>query len=676
MKKIRNVFLWVSLFFMSSIQADNPLFSFKRIGQVVPSPSGKQVAIVTYEYKNTPSGKEWLYYLYLKDASGLRILTNANKITSVNWSPDGDQIAYLSEGKKSQSIWSYQLKHHKKDMLFEFTSDIESFRWSPNGKMIAFISHDLKSESKNLQPIDVSTQYTNTRLYVVSLENQTHIKAEVLTPDSISISQFFVSPGFDWSPNSEVIAFAYQPQSGAQYSFQNKIGLIDLKTHQLRNIPYTITHNSTQPAYSPNGKWVAFQANPSDAELEKQFPRTKSNLPNKRLLTQNLSHNICVTNVATMDTHCLTKTPDEEPSIIGWNTDSDHIFVLEPYKSIGYEIYSLSLDHTKPLMNISHLDGFINPLTVSLNQSNTLFGFGYETVNQAPQAFIASADSFQLQQMTNFKNVYTQVGDTKTLHWKSKDGTDIEGLLVLPRNYQSNKKYPLYLAVHGGPAGAWAKRYLGGCDEYGELVDPTTCLGNLLDEGFVIFQPNPRGSVGYGKKFRLANFADFGGGDFQDILSGLNYLIQNGIADPEHLAIGGWSFGGYMTSWIISQTNLFKAAVEGDGNTNFISFSGTSDIPDYYTEYLGNPFWENEELYKQRAPISFVNRIQTPLLIISGENDFRVPITQGYELYTALRKLNRPVKMLILPKQGHLPTNANVISAIIHDVDIWLKQAL
>ena len=124
MKQISNMVLLASLLFMSSIQADNALFSFKRIGQVAPSPNGEQVAIVTYEFKNTALGKEWFYSLYLKDQSGLKVLANAKRITSISWSPDGEQIAYLSEGKKSQSIWSYQLNHHKKEILFEFTSDI------------------------------------------------------------------------------------------------------------------------------------------------------------------------------------------------------------------------------------------------------------------------------------------------------------------------------------------------------------------------------------------------------------------------------------------------------------------------------------------------------------------------------------------------------------------------
>lgn len=282
-----------------------------------------------------------------------------------------------------------------------------------------------------------------------------------------------------------------------------------------------------------------------------------------------------------------------------------------------------------------------------------------------------------MEQITHFQNPDKQkIGRTSIIHWNSSDGMDIEGLLVTPANYDEKKKYPLFVAVHGGPAQSWAKRYLAGCDEYGQMIDPTTCLNNLLDLGFIVLQPNPRGSTGYGRAFRLANFADFGGGDYQDIMTGVNYLIQKNIADPNHLAIGGWSFGGYMTAWIISQTDRFKAAIEGDGNTDFISFSGTSDIPDYYINYLGNAFWNDNKLYIQRAPISHVKNIITPLLIIGGENDVRVPITQGYELYTALQQQHKSVKMLILPKQGHVPTDANIIAKSIEEVESWLKKAL
>jgi dipeptidyl aminopeptidase/acylaminoacyl peptidase len=227
-----------------------------------------------------------------------------------------------------------------------------------------------------------------------------------------------------------------------------------------------------------------------------------------------------------------------------------------------------------------------------------------------------------------------------------------------------------------GPAGTWFKRYLGGCDEYMQMFDPTTCMGNLLSTGFIVLQPNPRGSDGYGKAFRLANVGDFGGGDYQDVMTGVDYLIQQGIADPERLAIAGWSFGGYMTAWTISQTDRFKAAVAGAGNTNFISFSGTSDIPDYYVKYLGNAFWDDNSLYLQRAPISFVKNIRTPLLILHGRDDVRVPVSQAYELYFALMKQNKPVRMLVSPNTGHVPTNPDIIYQNIKAVNEWLTQAL
>jgi dipeptidyl aminopeptidase/acylaminoacyl peptidase len=175
--------------------------------------------------------------------------------------------------------------------------------------------------------------------------------------------------------------------------------------------------------------------------------------------------------------------------------------------------------------------------------------------------------------------------------------------------------------------------------------------------------------------FSLANFADFGGGDYEDIMTGIDHLIRKGIADPHRLAIGGWSFGGYMTAWAISQNHRFKAAVDGDGNTDFISFSGTSDIPDYYINYLGNPFWVDSSLYIERAPIMHVKNIITPLLILEGENDVRVPPGQSYELFTALRMQNKPVKMLLLPKQGHSPTDPNVIYHSIQEINAWLSRA-
>jgi dipeptidyl aminopeptidase/acylaminoacyl peptidase len=164
--------------------------------------------------------------------------------------------------------------------------------------------------------------------------------------------------------------------------------------------------------------------------------------------------------------------------------------------------------------------------------------------------------------------------------------------------------------------------------------------------------------------------------DYQDVMTGVDNLINKGVADPDHLAIAGWSYGGYLTAWAIAHTNQFKAAVEGNGNTNWVSYAGTTGMFSYAPSYFQNFFWENEALYIERSVFPYVKNITTPLLIIHGDLDRRVPITQSQELYQALALQHKPVKMLVLPDQDHVPTNPSIIEKTIIEVDEWLRKAL
>lgn len=639
------------------------ILAFKRVVKVIASPDGKQVAYLGFARKTTGDYQQWEYSLYLKDQNGVTsVLSKSGTMSALTWSPDGTELAFLTQGKKFQSIAVINAVKPDITKLLEFDFDITSFKWSPDSKQIALVATaDRKSSANALSLLNVNEQHGNARLYIFPY-GENRVSPQPITPMNYSLSQYF-----DWSPDSKMIVFAYQPHSGSTYANESKIALIDVATHKIKPISYTETHVGMQPVYSPDGKWIAFQSNLEGAT------RTRTILNDIEL-----NNRVCVVDTATQAAHCLATTFNENPSILGWNQASDQIFVFEEFKTKGYEIYALSLDSAKPVINVSNIEGYIEPLTITLNQSGTLFGLGFETVDQAPEAFISKTDPFKLEQVSTLQtHGQTQaLGKIQTIHWRSKDGLEIEGLLITPADYDASKKYPLLVTVHGGPAGAWNRRYLGGCDEYELMIDPTSCWGNLTSLGFVVLAPNIRGSTGYGKEFRSANFADFGGGDYRDMMAGVDDLIQKGIADKDHLAIAGWSFGGYMAAWAISQDNRFKSAVDGAGNTDFISFSGTSDIPYYYVKYLGTTFWDDNHLYLQRAPIMFVKNIKTPLLILHGENDFRVPISQAYELYTALRQQNKTVKFLVLPYQAHVPTDPNIIAESIKEVDQWLQKAM
>jgi dipeptidyl aminopeptidase/acylaminoacyl peptidase len=240
------------------------------------------------------------------------------------------------------------------------------------------------------------------------------------------------------------------------------------------------------------------------------------------------------------------------------------------------------------------------------------------------------------------------LGETRVIRWKSKDGLEIEGLLTLPVGYEAGKKYALIVLAHGGPANAFLDRFIGSPAE--PVVYP---YGLFAAKGYASLRCNVRGSSGYGKKFRWANIGDWGGGDFEDLMAGVDHVIAMGVADPDRLAVMGSSYGGFMTSWAIGHTKRFKAAAAFAGVTNLWSFTGSTDIPDFMPDWLGAEPWQNFETYRKHSPMAYASEIVTPTLILHGADDERVPISQSYELYNALKRRSVPAKLVIYPRSGH-----------------------
>jgi len=234
---------------------------------------------------------------------------------------------------------------------------------------------------------------------------------------------------------------------------------------------------------------------------------------------------------------------------------------------------------------------------------------------------------------------------TELLRYRSPDGFDLEGLVVKPRNYEKGKRYPLLVIVHGGPAGVFNYAFTPRRGAYP--------VHAFAEQGYVIFLPNPRGSGNYGEKFRQANIKDWGYGDYRDIMQGVDELIKQGVADPERMGEMGWSYGGYMTSWIVTQTDRFKAVSMGAGLSNLISMYGVTDIPEFSEAYFGGPPWEDMQGYLRSSAMNFVQNAKTPTLIQHGQEDRRVPISQGEEFYRALTARGVPVEMVVYPRQPH-----------------------
>ncbi|MCC7125226.1 MAG: S9 family peptidase, partial [Acidobacteria bacterium] len=253
--------------------------------------------------------------------------------------------------------------------------------------------------------------------------------------------------------------------------------------------------------------------------------------------------------------------------------------------------------------------------------------------------------SFRKLTTTNPQIAELSLGQTEVVTWKGKDGAEVEGVLLKPVGYTAGTKYPTLVVAHGGPAGAFVDgNRLGGL-EGGQV---------WAGRGWAVFYPNPRGSTNYGEKFLRNNVNDWGGGDFHDIMTGVDALVARGIADPDKLAHIGWSYGGYMTAWVITQTSRFKAAMVGAGLTNMWSMYGTNDIPSTLIAYFGGiPNEQTLPLYLSRSAMSHVDKVTTPTLILHGANDERVPAGQAQELYRALKDRGKPTELVFYPREGH-----------------------
>jgi dipeptidyl aminopeptidase/acylaminoacyl peptidase len=222
------------------------------------------------------------------------------------------------------------------------------------------------------------------------------------------------------------------------------------------------------------------------------------------------------------------------------------------------------------------------------------------------------------------------------LKYRSFDGREIEGALLAPAG---GTHLPTIVDVHGGPTGNWSDQL----DSWGQL---------LAAAGYAVFYPNIRGSTGYGYDFVVRNRGDWGGGDFKDIMAGVDYLIQRGIADPDRLGIAGWSYGGYMAEWAITQTTRFKAAVSGAGLSDLASEYGTEEHPAYDEWFYGLPY-EKPEGFRRSSPLTYVKNARTPTLILQGDNDVVDPMGQSQELYRALKRYGVTTELVVYPREGH-----------------------
>jgi len=622
----------------------------KAVGTPRVSPDGKKMVYAVNEAVMTPDKSEFVTQIWLSNLDTKRNvqLTFGEKSSSnPKWSPDGNWLAFLSNRKDNRNqIYLLNLSGGEAEPLTDGKSAVTNFAWSPDGRSIALTMVDAKTEEeeKNDKGKNDSRWADENlklaRLYVLSVQKDANGKRE---PRKLTTENYQVED-FDWSNDGSRIAFGHVKSPVANDWPTSDVSIVEVasgKITDLANSPAA----ETSPLYSPDGKSIAVSTSDVPARWAGsgiiQVFSTSGGPPKN-----------------------AAGTFDAQPAVAGWSSDSKRIYFSEA-KGTGTQIYSLDVAANR-IDEIKATPAVLS--AISLNSSGTTFAFVRQTPNTPADAYVASVADFNPVQVTRVNEglQIPALGRTEVITWKSKDGKDIEGLLTYPVGYQNGQRVPLILNVHGGPAGVFQQTFIGGRGVYP--------LATFASRGFAILRPNPRGSSGYGAEFRRANIKDWGFGDYQDLMTGVDKVIEMGVADPERLGVMGWSYGGFMTSWIVTQTQRFKAASAGAPVTNLMSFNGTADIPAFIPDYFGGQFWEVMDLYQKHSPMFNVKNVSTPTMIQHGEADIRVPISQGYEFYNALKVKGVPTRMLVLPRQPHGPTEPKMQLAAMKANLEWFEK--
>jgi dipeptidyl aminopeptidase/acylaminoacyl peptidase len=599
----------------------------KTIAAVVPSPDGTHVAWEQRQAMMEPERSEMLTQIWLAGAGGahrIQLTRGEKSAGDPSFSPDGETVYFRSSRSGKRNVYRIRIAGGEAEMVTDFKGDVAAYRLSPDGKTVAFTGYEPpaseekdKKEKRDWKVVDANP--ANLSLYTVPAEADADGKRaqKKLTDGKRSVTDF------DWSPDSKAIAFTHQPTPLADDWTKSDISEIDVVDRAEKKVAAG-TAAESQPKYSQDGKYLAF---------------VKSSEP----VRWAEDHRIQLLTRATGDVRALPATADEQPELMGWTADGRLLF--HEAKHTRSAVFAMPVDGA-PSVLFEPAAGIVDGV---VNARGTHVGLAMESTSEPPEAYLLELGRpgglpHQVSR-ANGDLPRPPLGKTEAIRWKSKDGMEIEGLLTYPANYEPGKKYPLILNIHGGPTGVFVETFIGRGSVYP--------IASFASRGYAVLRPNPRGSSGYGKTFRFANYNDWGGRDYEDDQTGVDHVIGMGVADPDRLAIMGWSYGGFMTSWTITQTQRFKAAAIGAGVTDLWSFNGTADIPGFLPDYFGGEPWQQLENFRKHSPISFVKNVTTPTLLLHGEADDRVPTSQGYEYYHALKTRGVTAKMVVYPRQPH-----------------------
>jgi dipeptidyl aminopeptidase/acylaminoacyl peptidase len=552
--------------------------------------------------------KTQLYLIAVNGGEAMQVTKDEDGIASYDWSPDGSRIAYTkpqADTKKEKTA---------KDRFGAFGVEGEEYRQSH----IWILNYNYDSIVLAGQVPCYGLKKDSTKTDSAKIKGQDCISlpvAKQLTEGNYTVS------GFAWHPDGKRIIFNRQTNPLINSSITADIVMVDVSTKQLT----TLVSNPTGDFFSrwnPDGSAFIYGSSLTDS--------TAYFFKNNRLFIYDMN---------TRESREVAKDIDENKNVIDWNKSGLFVSALEKTRR---KLFSVDPATGTSKVVPMELD-LVGAVSFSKNTDLiALSGGGHGTLTEIYTGRIGQPLKLLSNTTAQITGWNTPVNEV--ISWKSKDGAIIEGILLKPRNFETGKKYPLLVVIHGGPAAI-------------DVPDPTPTyvypIMQWVEKGAVVLRVNYRGSAGYGEKFRSLNVRNLGVGDMWDVVSGVEHLNKQGIIDTSRMGAMGWSQGGYISAFLTTNTNIFKAISVGAGISNWVTYYVNTDITPFTRQYLRATPWDDMNIYLKTSPMTNINKARTPTLIQHGEFDKRVPIPNAYELYRGLQDRNVPSKLIVYKGFGH-----------------------
>ena len=645
---------------LSIPQVLRALGSVHPLGEVAIAPDGRHLVygnVVTGKRGDTELEVSALWIVNAKDGSGAVRLTACPGAVcdehGAAWSPDGKPIAFVTTDAQEQTQLALASSDGRSARtITRAHGPLDTPRWSPEGARIAFLySQGAPKTPGPLNPLTrdagvLSSTVYEQRLAVIAAQGG---EPTLLGPADLNIYEF------DWSPDGTRFAVTAAHGSGDDNWWIAELDLLDARNGAIS----TLLKPSLQiasPRWSGDGSRIAYI----------------SGLMSDESITGG-------------DVYCIAAgggtpvnvTPNLPASVntITWNGSNQRLIATE-FAAGETVLAAINVDsksqreiwRAPQMIWANNLFGFApGDSGISLSKDAATSAVIRQSYTSPPEVETGAPGKWQPVTHLN-RGVHPITGNARNLFWKS-DRFSVQGMLIEPPAIVPGKKYPLVVVVHGGPAFAHYPLFPSG---------PRSFDAALANQGYFVFKPNPRGSYGQGAAFTAANVKDLGYGDLRDVLSGLDAVLQSAPIDPQRTGITGWSYGGYMTMWALTQTDRFKAAVAGAGLSDWLSYYGTNNIETSVLPYFGSSLYDDPKVYERSSPITFIKHVVTPTLIVAGDRDAEVPITQSYEYWNALRRLGVKTEFVVYPDEGHFffkpADQVDVMSRLVNWFNTYLQS--